>query len=136
MKRSTGWLLFACWAVAGGLVTLGFLTMFTIGVFVMPIALVVVAVLLWRRQSRSVTAFGLMVGAALPLVYVSWLNRAGPGTVCHNTALSESCVDELSPWPWLGAGLIVAAAGVLLFVLISRRELPAPSGRPIPHLGR
>jgi hypothetical protein len=58
---------------------------------------------------------GLLTGAAIPVVFVAWLNRDGPGEVCSRSATGESCGDEWSPWPFVVVALVLAVAGVLVF---------------------
>jgi len=59
---------------------------------------------------------GLLSGAAVPVLYVAWLNRDGPGRVCTVTASTTSCVDEWSPWPFVALALVLAGGGILAFV--------------------
>jgi hypothetical protein len=120
---------FLLWALVGAAVCVGLLSAQTIGGVVLPVALLAGAVLLWRTgMTRSVT--GALSGAGFIPLYVSWLNRAGLGTVCTSsddpahmadmagmTTPGEMCVNEGSPWPWLVAGLACIAAGVILFRL-------------------
>jgi hypothetical protein len=48
-------------------------------------------------------------------VYIAYLNRHGPGEVCRTNAAQHECTTQWSPWPWLLVGLVLVAAGVLLF---------------------
>lgn len=60
---------------------------------------------------------GVMAGLALPVLYVAWLNRGGPGEVCRVRGDGQACVDAWSPWPFLGAALVCLAAACLLLRL-------------------
>ena len=114
----TAWGWFAAWALAGALYCLALLAAMTIGVFIAPFAVVLTVVLANRRGSR-VGLGGLVSGAALPFAYVAFLNRDGPGTICHAfanaTGSGQSCLQEWSPWPFAGAALFLAGAGVFVF---------------------
>ena len=63
---------------------------------------------------------GLLLGAALPLLYVAWLNRDGPGTVCTTDGSVTSCGDGVSPWPFVAMALLVAVTGIVSFVRLRR----------------
>lgn len=131
MRTSLG---FALWAVAGAGVALGLLTAPTIGIFVLPAALVLGSLLAWRGQ-RWLAGPGVVAGLGLPLLYVGYLNRGGPGTVCAGPSApapveggAGSCMQEWSPWPWIAAGLLLAVAGVVLALAAARRRQPARPG--------
>lgn len=117
--RTAGW--FALWAVAGGLGSLGALTALTIGVFVLPAGLALGAVLAWRGR-REQAGPGIVAGLGLPLLYVGYLNRGGPGMVCTPLAGGAECAQEASPWPWIGIGLFLLLAGVALTIAAARRR--------------
>lgn len=115
--RSLG--LFFLWVLAGAGLCLGVLSILTIGVFLLPLAVGASAVLAWRGGlGRSIS--GVVTGAAAPLAYVAWLNRGGPGEVCHAIAGGEECTEAWSPWPWLLAALLLAGLGVVLFRVLRR----------------
>jgi membrane protein implicated in regulation of membrane protease activity len=111
--------------VIGALYALALLGAMTIGIFVLPVA-VVATVLIGRRRRARVGRPGLVSGTALPLMYVAYLNRDGPGTVCSAIAGGQSCVDEWSPWPWLAVGLALLVAGAIVFAR-GRKSLPPGS---------
>ncbi|MEZ0091990.1 hypothetical protein [Streptacidiphilus sp. EB129] len=117
------WLWFVAWAVAGGAGTLSLLTLLTVGVYIAPV--VVVGVVLLVRRPAAVRGLpGLVSGISLPLFYVAFLNRSGPGTVCSALAGGgQECSDEWSPWPWLVSGLLLFALGALTLVLVRRRSV-------------
>jgi hypothetical protein len=123
--RTAGW--FGLWAVVGAGGALALLTAPTIGIFVLPATLVLGAVLFWRGR-RQQAAPGIVSGLGLPLLYVGYLNRGGPGTVCTPLAGGAECTQETSPWPWIAAGLVLALTGVALSVVAARRRPRTPAG--------
>ncbi len=114
------WAWFAAWYLAGCLYSLAVLGMLTIGIFVLPLAVLTTVVLARRHGDASAT--GLVSGLALPLLYVGYLNRDGPGTVCTTTSTSTSCQDEWSPWPWFAIALALIVVGVALFARARRQR--------------
>lgn len=102
------------WALVGALGGFAVLALLSIGVFVAPVVLVLAAVGLVSERLRPGWAPGLLLGASTAPLWLAWLNRAGPGTVCETTATSQSCAERLSPWPLLAVAALLAAAGLLL----------------------
>jgi hypothetical protein len=92
----------------------------SIGLFVLPLP-VLATVLLVRRQPATSGLPGLISGLGVPLLYVAYLNRAGPGTICTPVTGGQECTDEWNPWPWLAFGVILLALGVAVFVGRQRR---------------
>lgn len=112
VKRS-GWA-FMAWAATGAGLCVAALTPFTVGLFVLvPAGVAFTGLLLWP-PSRNESAAGLLSGVGPVGLYVSYLNRNGPGNVCNAT--ETHCVSEWSPWPWLVGGVLLIAAGIGLFV--------------------
>jgi len=110
----------AGWAAVGAGAVAGVLAVLTIGLFIL-LATGALAVALARRADGRLAAPGLLGGAALLPFYVGFLNRNGPGMVCTTTRTGGSCVQEMSPWPWVAVGLCLAGAGAGLYVLLLRR---------------
>lgn len=72
----------------------------------------------WRPAARR-SAFGLLTGAGVLLMYVAWLQRDGPGTTCRQIAPAGiQCDQHLNPLPWLLIGIVLVLAG---FVTHARR---------------
>src|SRR5947208_16031306 len=97
---------FWTWAVIGCAAALGFVSL---GVLVLaPVA--IVGGLMASRPAIRRSAFGLLSGAGVLLLYVAWLQRAGPGTTCWRAATARGCDQHLNPLPWLvvGLGLFIA----------------------------
>ncbi|GAA1963307.1 hypothetical protein GCM10009798_24090 [Nocardioides panacihumi] len=94
---------YALWLLVGALGGLGVLSLLTIGpILLLAAGAVTVLCVVLRLLNRSVTA--VPAGVAVPVLYLAWLNRGGPGDVCD----ANVCTEEWSPWP------IVAVAAVLL----------------------
>lgn len=111
---------FAAWVVVGAGLCLGVLSMLTIGPFVLLATFVLTGFLLWRPGFGNAMA-GLVTGAAVPLLWLAWLNRGGPGPVCTRSAGRVSCTDEWAPWPFLVVGAVLVVGGVVLFTRLVRR---------------
>jgi hypothetical protein len=91
-----GWDWFLGWAVAGALFTFSFLTGFSIGLFLLPVAALV---LFWvARRSGGRETVGLLEGVGWTLLTVAFI-QSGSG--------------DLDARPWLVAGLVLSlgAAG-------------------------
>jgi hypothetical protein len=112
---------FIAWMLVGAGYALGVLSALSIGAYVLLITVVATVVLATRAGNR-VGAAGLVSGLSLPLFYVAYLNRSGPGTICTTTATSQSCSDEWSPWPWLVIGIVLFVSGCVWFVMANRRR--------------
>jgi hypothetical protein len=114
------WLWFTAWLLVGASFAVSLIGIMSIGLFVLPIP-VVATLLLARRRQTTTGLPGLISGLAVPLLYVAYLNRAGPGTICAAVAGGQECTDEWSPWPWLAAGVILLVVGIAAFVGRRRR---------------
>jgi hypothetical protein len=88
------------------------------------------ASLLWHvRRGAGGGIAGVISGLGVPLLYVAFLNRHGPGTICttsHNGG--QSCVDELNAWPWFAFGLVLVALGAVVFVASGSRRQRVRNG--------
>jgi hypothetical protein len=117
--RSGPW--FLAWPAIGAVAGLGVLTIPTIGPYLLLVS--AAAALAVTARGRSTAGLpGLLSGVGLPLLYVAYLNRRGPGTVCTTTATGQSCVDEWSPWPWLATGAVLLLAGAVWCAVTDRRR--------------
>jgi hypothetical protein len=105
---------FLGWCLVGAALALAILTLLTIGPFVLLLTLMLIGFLLWRVDFGWAMA-GMVSGAGLPVLYVAWLNRDGPGEVCTRTATQVTCSDRWSPWPFVVVGVLLLAGGVVAF---------------------
>jgi hypothetical protein len=63
-----------------------------------------------RAEARR-SALGLLCGGGTLLLYVAWVQRAGPGTTCWHTAAGGGCDQHLNPLPWLIGGVALIVTG-------------------------
>jgi hypothetical protein len=101
------WRWYLAWAASGAVLSFGFLSFLLVGLAGSFVAMVTILLLALGSRSRR-GAPGLLAGVGLPLLYVAFLNRDGPGNVCSSSSLAVQCTQETSPLPWL------LMAGVLL----------------------
>jgi len=111
---------FLGWLAIGTVFGLGAVTPFTIGSAALLLVgvLSMLALLRWP-PARNSTSLGLISGAGIVPLYVAYLNRSGPGSVCTTGAYgSVGCTDLVSPWPWVLAGLALLTVGVAAFAFV------------------
>jgi hypothetical protein len=108
-------MLFALWLVVGTAYVVAVLGILTIGILVLPVAIIANAFAA-RRRPLTPAVFGLLGGLGIPLLFVGFANINGPGNVCTHFAGGESCTQEWTPWPWLLAGAVLIVVAIVLFV--------------------
>lgn len=92
---------------------------FTIGIFLIPVGLVLTITL--ACMSRSYGGWpGVLIGPALLLGLVGVMNWGGPGDVCTTTATSQECTELSNPWPFLVIAAGMIAGAVTIFVRLHR----------------
>jgi len=74
---------------------------------------VVIGWLMASRPSARRSAFGLLSGAGALLLYIAWVQRAGPGTTCWHTQTASGCDQHLNPLPWLLVGIGLFIGGIV-----------------------
>jgi hypothetical protein len=114
------WMWFTAWLLVGAGYALSLIGVASIGLFVLPLP-VLATVLLVRRRPAARGLPGLISGLGVPLLYVAYVNRAGPGTICTAVTGGQECHGEWSPWPWLAVGVILVVLGVAAFAGRQRR---------------
>lgn len=117
-SRATEWGWFLAWLAVGGCLAFGLAALLTVGIAFSAVA-VIAAMFLLRKGPRAAIAGG-VTGLALPAFYLAYLNREGPGNVCHATAGGSTCTDEYAPVPFLVVGAILFVAGFLIFLMLER----------------
>ena len=116
------WWSFFAWPIVGAALAFSILALMTIGIIVLPFALVgLFALLRWGGNRKS--SAGLISGIGFPLIYIAFLNRGGPGDICRPYGQGgQQCTQEWSPWPWLVVGLGLVILGVMLFLRVRRKD--------------
>jgi hypothetical protein len=114
LPRSDTWGGFCLWALFGAALAVGFAIVGSpiLGSLVVLLVLVGVGLLVSRLSLRG-SAFGVLSGAGAVSLYVAFVQRRGPGTVCWHTATASGCDQYANPWPWLVAGAVLLLAGVI-----------------------
>lgn len=75
--RAAGWGWFLAWVLVGACAGIGLAAILTVGVVFVVLAAVAAVFLLRTGPARAVV--GGVSGVALPLFYLAYLNRGGPG---------------------------------------------------------
>jgi len=104
----------AWWTLTGLLGAFGIVGILTIGLPFLVVAGILTVVGLLRDGLRNRSMFALPIGVGVVPLYLAWLNRGGPGEVCHTTATTQSCMDAWSPWPFLAVGIGLIVLGSVL----------------------
>ncbi len=112
-QRPRAWA-YLWWAATGALSGFGAVGILTIGIFLLlPAAALGMAGGLWRPL-RNHSVMGFVGGLATAPLYVAWLNRKGPGTVCETSEVGvTSCAERWNPWVFLVVGAVLVAVSFL-----------------------
>jgi hypothetical protein len=106
---------FWAWVAVGALAV----SSLSLGVLTAPLALLLGALVATVGDKRHRSVFGFLTGAGLPLLWVAYVQRQGPGTTCWHTASSVGCDQYLNPLPSLIVGITLVLTG---FVAQTRRN--------------
>ncbi|MFC8436212.1 hypothetical protein [Streptomyces sp. NPDC057253] len=119
-RTAGGWGWFLAWFLVGACAGVGLAAILTVGPAFLALAAVAALPLLRRGPRRAVA--GLVSGLALPAFYLAYLNRGGPGEVCHAVSGGQTCTDQYTPVPFLAVGALLLVAGPVIHALTGRRE--------------
>ena len=113
-RSPSTWAGFFAWAVFGAATAFG-----TVSFPTLALLLIIIggSMAVFRPALRR-SWFGAMTGAGAVALYVAYVQRHGPGTVCWRTATASGCDRSLNPRPWLVVGAALVVAG---FVAQARR---------------
>ncbi len=124
-----GWRWFAAWALAGGLFTFSYLTGFSIGLFLLPLAASALFFVAWQAPRLAETV-GFAGGIALVALLVAFLSRDYKPCGTHGSlsvppgappGTSVSC-GGTDPVPWLVSGLALGVVATLTYAFLSRQR--------------
>lgn len=129
-KRCWRW--FAAWMMPG--ICLAF-AVSALGIFVVPLGLVLVVALCWRRPTAE--AFGLLAGLGVIVAWIGSINLDYRACTSHAVGLtlapggprsaSYSC-RGINGLPWIIVGVSAVIAAIVLYLLTS--SPPMPRGKP------
>jgi hypothetical protein len=127
MKGRATWWSLATWAVAFGLLTLAIVGAWSIGVYVLPFAIVALVVAGSLNRSRPGSLWGAPVGAGSVLMYIAYLNRnyspcPTSGTVTRLSPGQHTSCGGFDPIPWLLLGALGCFLGVAGYFAWRRRH--------------
>ena len=100
---------FWVWVLVGCASTLGLLVAGMLAIAPVAIGTCVMA----SRPTIRRSAFGIVTGIGVLLLYVAWVQRAGPGTTCWRSGSASGCDQHLNPLPWLFIGLALFVGGIV-----------------------
>lgn len=116
---ATDWGWFLAWLLVGACAGIGLAAILTVGAAFLVLAAVAAVPLARRGPRRAVV--GAVSGLALPVFYLAYLNRGGPGEVCHAISGGQACTDEYTPVPFLVVGALLLVAGLVIHATAGRR---------------
>ncbi len=125
-RPGPGWGGFSLWVLVGAAVGLAALSFPALGLLI----LVLVSVFAAAKPGLGRSALGALAGAGAVCVYVAYVQRRGPGTVCWHTATASGCDQYLNPWPWLVVGLALVLAAFIAQIRQVRRARGRLPGEP------
>ena len=88
---------YAWWLVVGLLLGGGVAGLLSIGVFFLLAALVLTGIGLGVAALRNRSAMAVPAGVGLSVLWLAWLSREGPGTVCHFSGNATTCTERVEP---------------------------------------
>ena len=126
MTRRAGWTAFAAWALAGALLVFSVLSGFSIGLFILPLALIAIAAVAWRAAAWP-ESVGAVAGAGTVCLLIAFLSRdydpcpQGRVRVLRPGETSVEC-GGMDPVPWLVIGIVLVAIPVASHAAMRRRS--------------
>ncbi|WP_328746778.1 hypothetical protein OHT57_14410 [Streptomyces sp. NBC_00285] len=114
----SGWGWFLAWLLVGACAGIGLAAILTVGAVFVALA-AAAAVFLLRKGPRNAVV-GAVSGVALPVFYLAYLNRGGPGDVCHAVSGGQTCTEEYTPVPFLVVGALLLVVGVVIHLMAGR----------------
>ena len=130
-QSKASWLWFVIWVLPGALLGLG---VSSLGIFTIPLALVVIVVL--HRAHSGLEAWGSLAGVGAVVTFIGAINldyqpcsESSGRLVLHpgESSVSYSCggVDGL---PWLIVGLCLVGVALAIYLVLRHRAFDGPPG--------
>src|SRR3954451_5570321 len=117
---------FWAWSVVGGALAFSFLTGFSIGLLLLPFALLLLWLVLYLSP-RWPESIGFIEGVGLLLLVIAYLHRddracppSGSLQLAPSSAGESVSCGRIDPPPWLYTGLVIAALAALAYSFARR----------------
>ena len=117
---------FWAWSLVGAGVGLSFLTGFSIGLLLLPFALVLLWLVLYRSP-RWRESLGFFEGVGFLLLAIAYLHRSdhpcapsGALQIAPSSPGQSISCGGLDPHPWLYSGLVIAALAAIAYAVAQR----------------
>ena len=104
------WAQFFVWVVVGSAAAFGLVIFGTLA----ALPILGIGLLAATRPALRRSWPGVLAGIGTMSLYVAYVQRRGPGTICWHTANASGCDQYADPWPWLVVGVGLVALGFLL----------------------
>jgi hypothetical protein len=130
MRRWSGWSAFAAWSLAGTLFVLSVLGAASIGLFILPLALIALFLAV-RFCSRWPEALGLLAGAGAVALLVAYRSRDYNPCPDSGIITGNGECGGFSPTPWLVLGVVLLAASLVAYMGAVRWRRQSLSPRDI-----
>jgi hypothetical protein len=121
----SGWRSLIEWALALGLVALALIGAASIGIFVVPFAVVALVFASDRNRTGAEPVLGGLVGVGSVCLFVAYRNRAyvpcpPPGIPVQARPGEHFSCGGLNPIPWLTVGVLLIAVGIACYLVLRR----------------
>jgi hypothetical protein len=132
MRDRGGWQAFAEWALALALLSFAVIGAASIGMLLLPFALLALALAARRNRAWPEALTGGLTGVGSICLFVAYINRAyspcptGPNRIRVVNGDHFSC-GGFDPRPWLTVGLLLTAAGCVGYLVSRRTRVAAPA---------
>ncbi len=127
------------WGFAGALLTFSAVAAASLGLFVLPVALIVPAIMAKRvgPVRRGTAVAGALAGAAAVVLFVGVANlgstpcpSSGSGAIGSGGFTGATSCGGFDPWPWLAVGFVLAGAALVAGCSANRCHPPPGRTRP------
>lgn len=127
MPAGQGWRWFGAWALAGAFVVFAVLAGFSIGLFLLPLAIVLVVLIAGRARPWP-EALGTLAGAGVVVLLLGAghardYEPCPEGTVVLPPGETEWSCGGVAPLPWLISGTVLVAVALAAYALARRHTL-------------
>jgi hypothetical protein len=126
MRSGPRWRSLFAWAVVLGLADLTLITAMSVGVFLLPVAAVVLVLVARRSHAWPESMLGGLIGLGAVCCFVAYRNRAYAPCLPAGTPIQLAAGERLTcggfaPMPWLAVGALLLLVGLATYLIFSLR---------------